>query len=259
MGYTDLMVEVRGRTLVVIINKPNVLNVLDPHIRKEVLEVLKTYELSNEIRCVVFTGVGKAFSAGADIKYLIGVNTLEEARAYADTVWEFLAYVENYPKITVGAVNGLAFGGGLELLLTMDLAVASEDARFAQSEINVGLIPGGGGTQRLPRIVGLRRAKLMVLTGEPIDANTALNWGLVNFVVPKDQLLERTLELCEKLASKSRSSLAQIKELLNGSLRWSLSEGLSRESEAYSKTLISGDAKEGLNAFLEKRKPKYLD
>jgi enoyl-CoA hydratase/carnithine racemase len=259
MEYTHLVVEIHGRTLVITLNRPSVLNVLNPQVRQEVLEVLKSYEANNGVRCVVFTGAGKAFSAGADIKHLVGINTLDAAQAYASSVREFLTYIENYPKITVGAVNGVAFGGGLELLLTLDLVVASEDARFAQSELNVGLIPGGGGTQRLPRIVGLRRAKLMVLTGEPIDANTALSWGLVNLVVPKEQLLERTLELCEKLGSKSSGSLMQVKKLLNNSLQLSLNEGLTHESEAYSHTLISDDAKEGLNAFLEKRSPKYLD
>jgi len=259
MGDTELLVEIHGQTLVVTLNRPSALNALNPQVRGEILEVLKSYEANNELRCVVFTGVGKAFSAGADIKYLVTINTLDAAQAYASSVREFLTYIENYPKITVGAVNGVAFGGGLEFLLTLDLVVASEDARFAQSELNVGLIPGGGGTQRLPRIVGLRRAKLMVLTGEPIDANTALNWGLVNLVVPKEQLLERTLELCEKLASKSRGSMTQAKKLLNNSLQWSLNEGLTHEGEAYLHTLLSDDAKEGLNSFLEKRRPKYSD
>ncbi|MEM0121372.1 MAG: enoyl-CoA hydratase/isomerase family protein [Thermoprotei archaeon] len=254
-----ISVEARGPTLLVTLNRPSALNALNPQFRDEIRGVLKSYEENSQIKCVVFTGSGKAFSAGADIKYLFGLNTLEEARAYSASVREFLSYVEEYPKITVGAVNGVAFGGGLEFLLALDIVVASEDARFAQSELNVGLIPGGGGTQRLPRLVGLRRAKLMVLTGEAIDANTALSWGLVNLVVPKEELLQRTLELCERLAGKSRASLQQAKRLLNNSLRWSLSEGLTHEGEAYSNTLVTGDAKEGLKAFLEKRPPKYLD
>jgi enoyl-CoA hydratase/carnithine racemase len=255
--WDTITVEEIGRTLLVKLNRPGTLNALTPELRREILDVLRNYEDNVAIKCVVFTGEGRAFSAGADIRYLSSIKDESEAKSYSALVSNFLEYVEGYPKVTVGAVNGPAFGGGLELLLCLDLVVASEDAKFGQSELNVGLIPGGGGTQRLPRLIGLKRAKQMIFTGEAIDAETALDWGLVNLVVPRDQLISRSLEICAKISSKSGYSLRAAKRLVTRSATWSLAEGLKAESEEYSRILLSDDAKEGLNAFLEKRNPNY--
>lgn len=256
MEEKPLLFETYEHTLVVRFNRPDSLNVLTTRLRQAILDLLREHEADPGIRSIVFTGTGKAFSAGADIRYLLTLEG-ESAVSYSRFVRDFLDYIENYPKVTVGAVNGLAFGGGLEFLLTLDLVVCSEDARFAQSELNVGLIPGGGGTQRLPRLVGLRRAKKMVLTGEAIDARTALDWGLVNMVVPAPELMTKALEIAKKVSEKSFDTLSAAKRLLSSSVRVPLAEGLLSESAEYTKILGSSNAKEGLKAFLEKRKPNY--
>lgn len=248
--------EKNGRTLVIRFNRPDSLNVFTIEIRQKILETLREHEKDGSVKCVVFTGAGKAFSAGADIRYLLALEG-QALASYSSFVREFLEYVEQYPKITIGAVNGLAFGGGLEFLLVLDLVVSSVDAKFAQSELNVGLIPGGGGTQRLPRVIGLRRAKRMIFTGEAIDADTALAWGLVNMVVPAQELMTRALELANRISEKSPETLTSAKKLLSASTRTSLPTGLLSESEEYTRILEGANAKEGLRAFLDKRKPNY--
>jgi enoyl-CoA hydratase len=246
--------EIRDKIAILSINNPPV-NVLDLETRKELLEQLKKLE-NEKIKCVVITAKGEVFSAGADLKHLLSLSSKSEAEEYSRFVRSFLEYVENYPKPTIGAVNGTAVGGGLELLLCLDIVIASENAKFGQTELNVGLIPGGGGTQRLPRIVGIRGAKKMIFTGEIITAKEAYEIGLVNEVVKKESLLDEALNIGKKICEKSLTSLQYAKRAINACFS---QNGFELESSLYQSILLSDDGKEGIKAFLEKRKPVYDD
>ncbi len=193
------------------------------------------------------------FSAGADLNRLLRLNEAK-ANAYRKFVRSFLDYLESYPKPTIGEVEGLAVGGGLELLLALDIVVASTEAKFGLTELNVGLIPGGGGSQRLPRFVGVRKAKEMIFTGNLISAQEALELGLVNRVVPKQDLREEVKQLCDRIMLKSPVGLRLAKEAINQTLYMNLREGLNLENEMYLAVLTSDEARERMRGFLEKRK-----
>jgi enoyl-CoA hydratase len=199
--------------------------------------------------------LGPVFSAGADLNYLVTLDN-KAAKAYANFVRYFLGYLEGYPKLTIGLVRGLAVGGGLELLVTLDMVIATPNARFGQTELNVGLIPGGGGTQRLPRLVGLRKAKEMVYTGDLISAQEAFSLGLVNKVVGEEQLQAESLLLCQKIQSKTPAGIRMAKEAMNAGRSMSLDEALNLESRLYSKVLSSPEAKRRIQAFLQRRDRK---
>jgi enoyl-CoA hydratase len=238
------------------INRPEVMNALNLEVRKEILKVLDIAERDDFIRALVITGVGdKAFSAGADIKMFQGMTPFV-AREYLKITKGASNRIENFPKPIIAAVNGYAIGGGLELAMSCDIIVASDDAKFGQSEINVGIIPGVGGTQRLPRLVGVKKAKEMIFTGDLIDAKSALEIGLVNSVVPKAELMNSVESLVGKIVSKSPLVLRLAKQALNRSVA-GLKGGLDYESALFALCFASKDQKEGANAFLEKRKPKF--
>ena len=238
------------------INRPKVMNALNLDVRKEILKVLDVAERDDSIRALVITGVGdRAFSAGADIK-MFQTMTPFLAKEYLKITKGASNRIENFPKPIIAAVNGYAIGGGLELAMSCDIIIASEDAKFGQSEINVGIIPGVGGTQRLPRLVGLIKAKEMIFTGDLIDAKSALEIGLVNSVVPKADMMNNVESLVAKIVSKSPLVLRLAKEALNRSVA-GLKEGLDYESALFALCFASNDQKEGANAFLEKRKPKF--
>lgn len=252
METTYIITEIKGNTLIIKLNRPEVLNAMNLEMRKEILSVLKEYENNNDIKCVIFTGTGKAFSAGADLNYLLSLNSESEIKEYVDFVHSLLNYIRNYPKPTVGAVNGTAVGGGLELLLTLDIVIASKNAKFGQTEINVGLIPGGGGTQRLPRLVGIRKAKELIFLGELISADEALRLNLINKVVEDDKVLDEALNICNKLSTKDLELIKRAKELIN--LSFENTEGLQREAKYYIEVLKREESKETIRAFLNKRK-----
>ncbi|MFQ5762822.1 MAG: enoyl-CoA hydratase/isomerase family protein, partial [Candidatus Bathyarchaeia archaeon] len=210
-----------------------------------------------DVRVVILTGAGeKAFSAGADINVFAQLTPME-ARTHIELARKITAFIAGMGKPVIAAVNGYAFGGGCELSLACDLVVASENAKFALPEINIGLIPGGGGTQRLPRLVGARKAKELIFTGEPITAQQALELGLVNKVVPADKLMETVRELAGKLAAKSPAILKLAKAAVNHSMESTLTAGLGYEGELFSLCFSTEDQKEGVKAFLEKRKPAF--
>jgi enoyl-CoA hydratase len=238
------------------INRPEVMNALNVDVRKELLGALDRVEKDPDVRAVVITGAGeKAFSAGADIK-MFQTMTAIGAKAYLEISKGASKRIETFPKPVIAAVNGYAIGGGLELAMSCDLIIASDNARFAQSEINVGIIPGVGGTQRLPRIVGLKVAKEMIYTGDLIDSERARKIGLVNAVVPRDQLIPAVEKIVEKIASKSPLILKLAKDALNSS--WSgLDKGLDYESALFATCFASKDQKEGASAFLEKRQALF--
>lgn len=242
--------HVQDGVLTVELNRVREMNILDVSTRKRILQVLKKHEKDDTVRCAVITARGEVFSAGADLNFLLGLKG-NRAKAYARFVREFLDYVANYPKPTIGVVNGLAVGGGVELLMALDMIIATPEARFGQTELKVGLIPGGGGTQRLPRTVGMRKAKEMVFTAGLISAQEAHQWGLVNRVVPKDSVDLETRKLCEKLKSMNQANLRLVKELMNKGSGMDLAEALRMESEAYSAVLESPEAKAAIRAFLK--------
>ncbi len=238
------------------INRPSVMNALNIEVRKEILSALDIAEKDEFIRVLVLTGAGdKAFSAGADIKMFQKMTPLD-AKKYLKITKGTSSRIENFPKPVIAAVNGFAIGGGLELAMSCDIIISSENAKFGQGEINIGIIPGVGGTQRLPRLVGVKRAKELIFTGDLIDARTALEIGLVNSVVSKDELMNSVEALVSKLVAKSPLFLRLAKEALNKSVA-GLDEGLDYESTLFSLCFASKDQKEGANAFLEKRKPMF--
>ncbi len=253
----EVIFKVLDNSLVIEMNRPEKNNVFDNGIRKQIMDFLMKHEVNGKIKSVIFTSNGKNFSLGADIKNLLSLDG-KTVGEYAEFVKKFLNYVQNYPKVTIGAVHGIAVGGGLELLLALDIVVAADDSRFGQTELNVGLIPGGGGTQRLPEVMGLRKAREMIFTGSLINADEALRYGLVNRIVPVDSLMEETMKVSASVSAKSSISISLAKKAINERLK-PMEKALDLESDLYKDILLAEDGKEGLKAFLEKRKPSYKD
>ena len=210
-----------------------------------------------DVRVVVLTGAGeKAFIAGADIKYMSGLGVVE-AKAWGVLGHECGHLLETMPKPTIAAINGFALGGGCELALACDLRYAASTAKLGQPEINLGIIPGWGGTQRLARAATLGFAKELVFTGRTVGAEEAAQRGLVNAVCEPAELMTRTLEVARAIASKSPLALAAAKETTNRALQGELDQGLGSEAEAFGRLFESEDQKEGMRAFIEKREPRF--
>ncbi|MEM1994264.1 MAG: enoyl-CoA hydratase-related protein [Nitrososphaerales archaeon] len=257
MQLLNILYEKKNGVAWITINRPQVMNALDIETRKEMLTALLDADADEEVRAVVLTGAGdKAFSAGADLRIFRDM-TPKEARRYVKLAKQVARTIETLSKPVIAVVKGYAFGGGLELALSCDMIVASEDAKFGQTEINVGLIPGVGGTQRLPRAVGIRKAKEMIYLGQMIDAQEAYRLGLVNRVVPRDKLDEVLNEILGLIMSKSPLILRLAKQAVNKSFETDLASGLDYESELFIYCFSTEDQKEGARAFLEKRKPEF--
>ncbi len=254
--FENILLERRGRIALITINRPDKLNALNIKTREEMANALDELRNDQEIRVVVITGAGeKSFVAGADINEFAG-RTAVQQRAVMKAKSIFTA-AEDFPKPLIAMINGFCLGGGCELALSCDIRVASEIARFGQPEINLGIIPGGGGTQRLTRLVGEGKAMQMILTGEMIGAQEALRLGLVNEVHPPAELEARTMELADKIAEKSPVALAMAKAAVKAAARTTLREGLDQEIDLFALCFSSEDKEEGVRAFLEKRKPDF--
>jgi enoyl-CoA hydratase len=254
MSYENIAVEKDGAIGIVTLNRPQQLNALSYGLVKELALALEALDQDPEVRVLIVTGGEKVFAAGADIK------EMAEAGPFDERVQGRLAFRDRINKISkpvVAAVSGYALGGGCELALSCDIIVASETARFGQPEINLGTIPGSGGTQRLTRLVGKYRAMEMVLVGEYIDAADAYRLGLVNKVVPVELLLEEAKAIAEKIAAKPPLAVKFVKESINKALNTTLDEGLEFERKSFYLLFSSEDRKEGMKAFLEKRKPEF--
>ena len=254
--YEFLLLEKRDRVAVVTINRPDKLNALNIKIREEGAVLLDELRNDNSVGCVVFTGAGnKAFIAGADISEFAGRTSITQRDVMMSR--SLFTAVDTFPKPVIAMINGFCLGGGCELALACDIRIASENASFGQPEIKLGIIPGGGGTQRLTRLVGEGKAMEMILAGEFIDAQTALSIGLVNHVVPQDQLEAKTMEIANRIASKSPIALQLAKEAVKLASRSNLDEGLRREVDLFALCFSTEDKDEGVSAFLEKRKPEF--
>ncbi|MDX6495728.1 MAG: enoyl-CoA hydratase, partial [Gaiellales bacterium] len=240
------------------INLPDKRNALSWEAMTELRRALADARNDPEVRVVVLTGAGdRAFIAGADIKEMDGKTPLE-ARAYSELGQEIAHKLETMRKPTIAAVNGYALGGGCEIALACDVRLASENARFGQPEINLGIIPGWGGTQRLARATNIGYAKELILTGRMVDADEALERGLVQHVYPSGELMGRATELAQQMAAKSPVALYYAKESTNRALHGDIGGNLVHEADLYSLMFSTEDAKEGLRAFVEKRNPTFV-
>jgi len=257
VNYEFLQCEIENRVAVVSIHRPP-LNPLNTKVFQELSALIDELEAHQQVGAVVITGAGeKAFVAGADIREMMDLDLAGMMEMNKISRIAFLK-IENASKPVIAAVNGLALGGGCELALACDLRICSENAKFAFPEVNLGIIPGGGGTQRLPRIVGQGVAKELLYFGEMIDAQRALAIHLVNKVVPADQLLPTAKEWAEKLAQKPTMALRMLKEAVNTGANVDLQSGLMVETACFGNAFATEDRKEGMRAFAEKRKPVFV-
>jgi enoyl-CoA hydratase len=257
MTYQTLNLEFSNKTAVVFINRPDKLNALNLNVISELKHCFSELNRNEDINAVILTGSGeKAFVAGADISELNNLNMIV-AKEYAERGQEVFSLIENMNKPVIAAVNGFALGGGCELALSCHIRLASENAKFGQPEVNLGLIPGFGGTQRLSRLINSGRAMELILTGDIIDAGEALRLGLVNKVYPLIDLLSNAKVLADKISSKGQYAVKQIVKAVNYCNEVSLGEGLKFEASLFSLCCGTDDFKEGTSAFLEKRKPVF--
>jgi enoyl-CoA hydratase len=255
-NYETILIEKRESVAVLIINRPDKLNALNSKVHAEGVAALDELRNDAEIRVVVITGAGeKSFVAGADISEFAGQTAVTQRNVFYER--SLFNSIDSFPKPIIAMINGFCLGGGCELALACDIRLASEKARFGQPEINLGIIPGGGGTQRLTRLVGEGKAMEIILAGEMIDAPTALNLGLVNHVFAPEELEMKTLEMANKIAEKSPIALQMAKQAVKLASRSNLDEGLRREVDLFAICFSTEDKEEGVAAFLEKRKPIF--
>jgi len=251
-----VLCEQEGRVAVLTINRPDKMNALSEQVRAEMLAHLDRIATDDGVGVVVITGAGdKAFIAGADISEFEGRSPFDQRHAMrSPRIFDVMA---TYPKPVIAMINGYCLGGGCELAMSCDLRVASNKASFGQPEINLGLIPGGGGTQRMPRIVGTGQAMRLILSGDRIPAEEAKQIGLADLVFPHDELRAKTLELAQRIASKSPLTLKVAKEAIRASERMAVEEGLLYERDLFCLCFASDDKREGVAAFLEKRQAAW--
>jgi enoyl-CoA hydratase len=255
--YKNLSVEKKESTLVVTINRERALNALNKETVAELQEVFSQHWSDDTISAVIVTGAGeKAFVAGADITELAGLDVRSGTDLSARGLY-LMKTIQNFPKPVIAAVNGFALGGGCELAMACDIRLASEKAKFGQPEVNLGIIPGYGGTQRLPRLVGRGKAMQLILTAEIIDAAEARRIGLVDEVYPPEQLMEKALGMAAVIATKAPIAVQLAKECIHRGIETDLSTGCDLEKAHFGAVCGSADKSEGLGAFLEKRKPKF--
>jgi len=256
MSYANILVEKKESIGIIKINRPNNLNALNKDTVLELTKAVEELEKDKNIKVAILTGEGKAFIAGADIKQMKDMNP-SEAKKFAEMGHGLLMNIEKSRLPFIAAVNGYALGGGCEVMMACDICIAAASAKIGQPEINLGIHPGFGGTQRLPRLVGRMKAKELLLTGDNIDANEAHRIGLVNMVVPDDKIMEEAQRLANKIASKSSVQTDFIKALVNKGMEVDLKKACELEISYFSKSFETDDQKEGMNAFLEKRKPVF--
>lgn len=258
MPYELILIDREDSIAIITVNRPDKYNALNDQVVAEMSAALDELEADDEVRALIITGAGeKAFISGADIGMLQALESSTEAAANSRRGQALTLKVEYLPKPVIAAINGYALGGGLELAMACDIRMAADTARLGQPEINLGLNPGYGGTQRLPRIVGKGMAKLLIFTGDMIDAAEAFRIGLVQKVVPLAELMDEARALAKKLTAKPPLTLAACKEAINLGLEVDLERGLRIESLEFGAQSTTEDYREGTSAFLEKRKPVF--
>lgn len=257
MSYKNLLVEVKDKVAVVTLNRPKAMNALNEETLLELQDVFVDFATNPDAQVAIITGSGeKAFVAGADIAAMQPLTALE-ARKFAKLGHQLMRHIEACPKPVIAAVNGFALGGGCELALGCDIRIASENARFGQPEVNLGVIPGFGGTQRLARLIGKGRAMELILTGDMVDAAEAYRIGLANKVVPLEQLLETAKKMAFTIISKGTFAVSVAKEAVLNGLELDLDRANQYESELFGLCFATTDQKEGMQAFLEKRPAEF--
>jgi len=258
MEYKTLIVEKADGVAKVTLNRPEAMNAINDELLQDLEKAFNELEKDEEVRAVIITGKGRAFSAGADLKFIQGAmgqaGKMAEFRRYWHKVYN---YIGNFPKPTIAAINGFALAGGLELVQVCDFAILSREARIGDQHANYGLVAGGGGTQRLPRLIPLRKAKELLITGDWLDPDEAERLGLVNKVVPADKLEEEAMALAKKIAQKSPMASKAIKFLVNRGIEMALPDALELEIATVLQHFTTEDVAEGLRAFIEKRTPEF--
>jgi enoyl-CoA hydratase len=254
-----VVVERENSIAIIRFNRPDVLNSLNSQMFLEIISVFDEIEKDAVTKVVILTGTGdKAFIAGTDISEMKNIFSFE-ARGFASLARKAVDKVAYIDRPVIGAINGFALGGGCELAMACDIRIASEKAKLGQPEINLGIIPGSGGTQRLTRLVGPSKVKHLIFTGEIVDAKKAFDIGLVDMVVPHDQLMNEAKKIASTIANKPRVAVALAKSAINRGLDMDLQTALSYEIECFAQCFATQDQKEGMRAFLERRKPNYID
>jgi enoyl-CoA hydratase len=255
MTYEAIQTERKGRVGLITLNRPKQLNALNPKLMQELGAALQAYDADEGVGAIVITGSEKAFAAGADIGVMKDYSYMDAYMAdYITRDWE---HIRRIRKPVIAAVAGYALGGGNELAMMCDIVIAADNARFGQPEINLGIMPGAGGTQRLPRAVGKAKAMDMCLTARQMDAQEAERMGLVSRIVPLDKLMEETMAVAERIAGYSLPVVMMLKESINRAYESTLSEGILFERRLFHSQFGLADQREGMSAFLEKRKPSF--
>ncbi len=260
MKSTDTVkIEITGQhVLTVTLNRPEAANAFNTQMAQDLTNIFESLALSTfDIRSVILTGAGdKAFCAGGDLKERNGMSD-EQWQAQHLIYERMVRAIIGCPVPVIGAINGAAYGGGCEIVAALDFIYVADTARFAQTEVKLGIIPGAGGTQTLARSIGEKRAKELILTGKVFNAQQALDWGLANALYPADKLMEETLQVATSIADNAPIAVRQAKQSIHKGLQMSLSDGLAFEIEAYNRCVPTVDRREGVQAFNEKRKPRF--
>jgi len=254
MTYEMILTETSGRVGLIKLNRPQAMNALNNQLMRELMDALEAFDKDDHVGAVVITGNEKAFAAGADIKEMADKSIQEMMDR--DHIAVF-GRIRTIKKPVIAAVSGWALGGGCEIALSCDMIVASESARFGQPEVNIGVIPGAGGTQRLTRAVGKAIAMEMILNDRRLTAQEAYQFGMVNRVVPVEGYLDEALKLAEEIASRAPIAVRAAKKMINQTFERTLADGLAEEKQEFYNLFATQDQKEGMNAFVEKRKPEW--
>jgi enoyl-CoA hydratase len=254
MAFETILVETKGAVGIITLNRPKALNALNAQLIREMNVTLSAFDADKAVGCIILTGSDKAFAAGADIREMKDMTFKQVTEENFLEEWD---HINTIRKPIIAAVAGYCLGGGLEFALATDILIAAETARFALPEVTIGVIPGGGGTQRLAHAIGKSKAMEMILSGRMIDASEAERLGIAARVVPAEKLLEEAIALAEKIASLSQPVIASAKRAVRAAFEMPLSEGLSFERKSIHALFALEDQKEGMAAFLEKRKPIF--
>ena len=259
MTYNTVIYEKSDRIGTITLNRPKSMNSLSSELLKELDHVLTEIDNDDEVKVVILAGSDKYFAAGADITEIGQIKTPKDAHRFLKMAQSVFNHIEDLEKPVIAAIGGLALGGGCELTLACDLRIAAENATFGQPEIKIGVIPGAGGTQRLPRIVGVTKAKELLYTGDFMDAQEAYRTGLINKIVPAASLMEEARKMALKIAKQPGEALKVTKLAVNSGLNMDIKSAVAYEARCFEMLFSTEDQKEGMSAFIEKRKPEFKD